>query len=653
MKQALLTATAALFTLNVAAQTSCADALPVVSGIHAVPVSSGTPNNPTCAGGVGTGAMWYSFTATNDTTMVLLTHVVGVPDTDTKVSVYTGTCAALSCLIGDDDGGDGLTSMATFAVTTGATYTIAFDNYYSSLGFSFDLHPLYTPPPPEGTIIFTATSIIGAGGIMGAVDMNDDGRDDAVMPGYTSFNIGYQYPLGAYAIANYPTSPAVNTASWSFAIGDWDSNGHRDLLYGGGSGATFMNASGDGLSYTQHTFSQYIFCQRTNFVDLNNDGNLDAFSCHDVDANVAFINDGNGNLVFTQGGYGTTCGNYGSIFTDFNNDGSMDLFVAKCGCDPQDLLMPNNGSGVFTNIAPALGLNDSHQSWSSAWGDFDNDGDMDVLIGSSGGGVHKLMRNNGDGTLTDITAGSGMDSFTGSSIEWTAHDFNNDGWIDILGGGAMHYNNGDGTFSHDATAPPNHAVGDMNNDGFLDIMSAAGYFASSGNDNNWIRINLRGTVSNRDAIGARVTVTSALGTQIRDIRSGDGFRYMSFIGAHFGLGADDAVQSVQIRWPSGAVEVFDELAINQPHTIIEGVSIGIPEEAADDFRMYPNPATDMVTLTGVANNSMVEVYDATGKLVLNTRLLGTQLSVAGLAPGVHELRVVGKNGVQHLRFTKA
>ncbi|MEO8589703.1 MAG: FG-GAP-like repeat-containing protein [Flavobacteriales bacterium] len=647
MKQLVLLAASFLFVNTSSAQGTCETALPVTEGITAVGPITGTPNNPICIGGLGSAAMWYTYTATADTTMILLSHVQGIPDTDTKVSLYSGTCGALTCLTGDDDSGYQFTSMIIFPVTEGTAYTFAFDNSFSSGGFSFDLHHLIVTP-----ITFTPVTIDGADGIQGAVDMNNDGRDDAVMPGSISFNIGFQGDLGAYTVTNYPTTPATNIASWSFAVGDWDSNGYRDLLYGGGSGATFMNASADGLSYTQNTFPQYIFCQRTNFVDLNNDGHLDAFSCHDVDANVGFINDGNGNLVFTQGGYGTTCGNYGSIFTDLNNDGAMDLFVAKCGCDPQDLLMPNDGNGVFTNVAPSLGLADGHQSWSSAWGDLDNDGDMDGLIGSSGPGVHKLMRNNNDGTFTDVTIGSGMDTFTGSSIEWTAHDFNNDGWIDILGGGALHYNNGDMTFSHDVNTPGNGPVGDMNADGFLDLLNGSGYMANDGNDNNYIRINLVGTVSNRDAIGARVTVTSALGTQIRDIRSGDGFHYMSFIGAHFGLGNDTQVDQVQVRWPSGAVDVITDLTLNSTHTIVEGVANSVGSLAEATFAVAPNPATDVVFVSGVPPNAMVEVADATGKRVMNERLLGNDLGVGGLAPGVYLLRVSTAQGVLTSKFIK-
>ncbi|HRH37437.1 MAG TPA: FG-GAP-like repeat-containing protein [Flavobacteriales bacterium] len=652
MKKILPLFAAGLLAANANAQGTCATALPVDVGVHAVPTVDGAANTP-CYGAAGTGALWYTYSATMDTTMKLVTHVTGVTDVDTKVSVYSGACASLVCIIGDDDAGGNLTSMVTWDVTAGNTYTIAFDNHYSSSTFSFELsYVIPPPPPPQGVVTFTPTTIIGASGIMGASDMDNDGRDDAVMPGYTAVNIAFQANMGAFALGSYPHPAAANTASWSFAIGDIDGNGHRDMIYGGGSGATFIKAADDGLTYSTINVPQYIFCQRTNFVDLNNDGNLDAFSCHDVDANVGFINDGNGNLTFTQGGYGTTCGNYGSIFTDMDNDGSMDLFVAKCGCDPNDLMMPNDGNGVFTNIAPGQGLADTHQSWSSAWGDFDNDGDMDVLIGSSSSGYQKLLRNVGGGNFQNAITGSGMDTFTGQSIEWTAHDFNNDGWIDILGGGAIHYNNGDWTFSHDATAPGNFAIGDMNNDGFLDILTGSGYNANGGNDNHWIRINPIGTTSNRDAIGARVIITSAMGTQIRDIRSGDGFRYMSFIGAHFGLGTDDAVETVEIHWPSGAVEVFHDLAVDQSHQLTEGVSIGVPETAMTEFGVFPNPATDRITVSGVDLNTSVEVFDMAGKRVIADRINGTMLNVANLPSGIYELRVVDKTGAHVKRFTK-
>jgi hypothetical protein len=640
-----------LLPLAASAQLTCADAVAVGLGTHTAPTVTGTAPAPICAGPT-TGAsagLWYTFTPATDMVVTVSSYVTGYPYIDTRLHVYTGTCDALQCHAGGDDEGPGYTSIATFSVTAGTTYILAWDSYWSGSGFTFTVQETWVP---DNMVLFTNSPVPGIGNVRGAVDMNDDGRDDLVTPGGNSFSVAHQGDAGAYAITTFPTTAAVNTASWSFAVGDWDSNGHRDLLYGGGSGATFMTANADGSAYTQFSPTQYIFCQRTNFVDLNNDGHLDAFSCHDVDANVAFINNGAGQLVFTQGGYGTTCGNYGSIFTDIDNNGSMDLFVAKCGCDPEDLLMLNNGTGAFTNTAPGLGLADGHQSWSSAWGDFDNDGDMDVLIGASSGVVHKLLYNNGDGTFTDAPPGNGMDLWGGQSIEWTAHDFNNDGWVDILGGGALHYNNGDGTWSHDPNAPGNGPIGDLNSDGFLDIAAGDGYRRNGGNANNWIRINPRGTLSNRDGIGARVTITSALGTQIRDIRSGDGFGHMSFIGAHFGLGADTEVQEVSIRWPNGTVETFTDLAINTTHVIVQGIPTAVAEPTEVEFTVAPNPVLDVLTLTGVAPNSAFAVVDASGRTVLEGRAVGERVPVQALSPGAYMLRITGKDGVQTTRFVK-
>ena len=647
-------ASALLAALPTAAQQgTCATAPSVILGVTNVGPVQGDPNTY-CGGGTnGANAAWFRYTATMDTSVRITTNIPGYPVNDTRVSVYTGTCDALTCVAWDHDGGGSLTAMATWAVTAGTTYTIAFDNRYSTAPFAFNLTLVQPPPPPPPALItFTNVIIPNASGIQGAVDMNNDGRDDAVMPGYASFKVAYQGEDAAYTTVTFPTTNAANTASWSFAVGDWDSNGHRDLLYGGGSGATFMTANADGSAYTQFSPTQYIFSQRTNFVDINLDGHLDAFVCHDVDANVAFINNGAGQLVHTQGGYGTTCGNYGSIFTDIDNDGAMDLFVAKCGCDPTDLMMLNNGSGGFANIAPAQGLADGHQSWSSAWGDFDNDGDMDVLIGSSGGGAHKLMLNDGAGNFTNGTAGSGMDLVAGSSIEWTAHDFDNNGYVDILGGGGLHLNNGDGTFTTGNTSTGNHAVGDMDGDGFLDVCTGNGYQRNNGNANNWIRIIPVGVVSNRDAIGARVTITSALGTQIRDIRSGDGFRYMSFIGAHFGLGSDTEVEEVSIRWPNGTVEVLKAPAINAVHTIYEGLTTSVTDRAEDAaLRAVPNPAQERISFAGAPVGALLEVLDATGRIALSTRYQGI-LDIQALTPGLYVARINGPGGTAQLRFTK-
>src|SRR5690606_1912733 len=146
---------------------------------------------------------------------------------------------------------------------------------------------------------------------------------------------------------------------------------------------------------------------------------------------------------------------------------------------------------------------------SSAIGDFDNDGFMDILIGASSfaNGGHLLKRNNGNGTFTDVTAGSGFDTFSGASYEYTAHDFDNDGFIDVAGpGGAIFINNGDMTFTLYASPCGEGAKGDLNNDGFIDVYNGGTNMVhyNQPNGNNWLKVTLEGIESNRNGIGARV-----------------------------------------------------------------------------------------------------------------------------------------------------
>ena len=650
-----LTLLTAIAMSDAVGQNSCGTALTITAGTYNVSIIDGPEApSPVCINtGVATSAEWYRYTPSQDTAVTLTTDLPG--SGDTRFHVYTGSCGALICVAGDDDSGTGTTSRATFNVNGGTTYHIAFDNNWSNAGFSFSLTEVEPMVPASGVVLWSNAPIVGLSGGDCVVDMNGDHLDDVVRGGQSSIFIQYQLPGGGFQPVTIPTTSVMHTPSWSIAAGDIDGNGFNDLMYGGGNGATFMMANETGTAYTEVSYTQYIFCQRTNMVDLNNDGNLDAFSCHDVDANVRFINDGTGSLTFLQGGVGESCGNYGSIWIDYDNDNDMDCFVAKCGCDAVDILMRNNGDGTFTNMAPPLGFADGHQSWSSAWGDFDNDGDMDVLVGSSSSGYNKLISNDGDGTFTDVTAGSGYDLFGGQSLEWTTHDFNNDGYLDVLGGGALMYGNGAMFFTLDQTAPGNNAVGDLNNDGFLDLASGWGSFTNLGNDNNWLKINTVGTTSNKNGIGARVAITSDLGTQIRDVKSGDAFSTMSSLNTHFGLGQDAIVDELRIRWPSGIVTVLTDVPVNTTLTVVESVSTSVSEQIVRaDLSIYPNPTEGLFrfTLPASTGQRTAAIVDVTGKLVLNPIVIGDQLDVTPLKSGIYLLRVEQDGSFYQQKFTK-
>lgn len=659
MKRTLPLIAFALIAGSSSAQSTCATAMPIDIGSYVVAGVTGTQVPiPVCSTG-GSGAthgMWYAFTATVDTGMRVSSDLPQSVGVDTRVQVYAGTCGSLACIAGDDDSGSGNTSVATFDVTAGNTYYIAFDDRFSGAGFAFELSEVAPPPPPPPTPIdFNPQTIVAGGLDYCVVDMNNDGLDDVVDVGPTTIHINYQQPGGGFMATSYTTTPADHPASWSICAGDLDGNGHNDLMYGAGDGVTFMLANGDGTAYTEMSFPQYVFCQRTNMVDLNNDGNLDAFSCHDIDANVYFLNDGSNNFSFHQGGLGEDCGNYGSVWVDMDNDHDLDLFVAKCGCDPVDICYRNNGDGTFTNVAASMGFADTQQSWSSAWADFDNDGDLDVLIGTSSGDYQKLMRNDGN-VFTNVTAGSGFDaSPTVLNIDWMAHDFNNDGWVDVMGYRTMFINNGDMTFTAGPVLPANGPVGDLNNDGYLDIQNGNTLYMNAGGTNHYLAINTVGTVSNKNGIGARVQITSALGTQIREVKSGDQFHYMSSLKTYFGLGTDTEVSNLSIFWPSGLVTSIDNPAIDTTLTVVENdVSTGVHPLAANELGLYPNPATDLMEVRAKVNvnNQPVLITDVAGKAVLTTTVRNGHVDVSGLAKGAYLMQLVAGKTVLNARFVK-
>ncbi len=656
MKQTLtllaLCASPALF-----AQGTCATAVAVDMGDHVVlDADFGDPALPLCVTqNPAQNAAWFRFTAPEDMTIELSTSLPENNGTDTRVHVYQGTCGALLCVGYDDDGGAGFTSLLTLNVLQGVAYTIAFDNYWSSNGFTFRIsESVPPPPPPPATITFTPTPLT-SGNVLALVDMNNDQLDDVVQVAGSSVLVQNQQVDGSFVGQTIPSPSPTHSPSWSLCAGDLDGNGWNDLMYGGGSGVSFMFRTDDGLAFTQEATSMYIFSQRTNMVDIDNDGLLDAFVCHDVDANVRFMNNGAGPLQMIQGGLGPTCGNYGSMWTDVDNDGLMDLFIAKCGCDPTDILMINQGNELFVSTAAENGMVDGHQSWSAAWGDFDNDGDMDVLIGSSSSSYHKLMRNDGSGNFTNITAGSGFDTFTGTSIEWTTHDFDNDGNLDIMGGNRIMRGDGEMNFVQLTSGVSNGPVGDLNNDGFLDYMNNGVAQMNNGNENHWLKVHTIGTLSNTNGIGARVVVSGPFGIRIREVRSGDGFRYMSSLTTHFGLGQNTQIDAVTIYWPSGIVQEIKNPDVDQTLVVTEQFSTGVAEVVSEPgIRLFPNPAgpwlfwSTSMDLVG----KEFRVLDVAGKEVLAGTLRQGPIDVGSLATGQYVLSVPQAGDAAQQRFVK-
>ncbi|QBZ99031.1 CRTAC1 family protein [Flavobacterium sangjuense] len=653
------------FSLSFAvAQTSCATALNVdlnsTTTAPAFTSENGVAPTMLCGLGNGTAAKgkWYKFTATQNMYVVVSTFLPQNNNKDTRLIIYSGDCSALVCVGSNDDYNGTNSSQITFQATTGTTYTIAFDNKYSSSTFDFSVMEGSAPGPDRLSFTTQAVSGIAGNSYNCIADMNGDYLDDIVSPvSTTQLVISYQQTGGTFTSTTYTVPNTTVLPTWSIAAGDYDNNGFNDLVYGSGSGVAFLKANSDGTAYTTDRKTQNYLVQRTNFVDINNDGKLDAFACDDNAPNRYYINDGT-NLNHIQGGIGdfATGGNYASNWFDYDNDGDIDMYLAKCGQGGSgvggniDQLHRNNGDGTYTNVATAANMANPEQTWSGACGDFNNDGWVDVLVGvnSSSNGYSNVKRNNGDGTFTSVTAGSGYDTFYFLGREHVAQDFDNDGNLDVLGSG----NNimfGDGNFHF--TPNPNaynlssydRPIGDLNNDGFLDIQNGTNVLFNNGNTNKWLNVNLQGIQSNRNGIGARVEIYGSWGQQIRYVQSGTGFQNMSTIVAHFGIGQATTIDQVVIKWPSGIIDTINSVNPNQSLLVVEGSTLAVNSFNNGVFSIYPNPAKNVVNIH-LQDNSNVTlksalVYDLTGKVVLSTNDVNQPINVEKLATGTYILSI--------------
>jgi hypothetical protein len=494
---------------------------------------------------------------------------------------------------------------------------------------------LMAPGMALAQLSFTnATSQMSAstsGGCMGVVDMNGDGLDDiAKLNNARTVVVDYQNANGTFTTVNYGN--VSGSGQWGWAIADVDHNGHKDVVSGGSYDGTHylrINSIGNGTLSSLNNGD--LFTQCVNIADINNDGHNDYWACHDDGAPRQWLNDQTGLLSYadiidyTTSPTSDMSGNYGSVWTDFDNDGDLDLYIAKCRQgvnnpdDPRrwNRLFVNNGNNQYTDEAVEYGVQIRNQSWTADFGDIDNDGDLDLVITNHDSNI-QLFENDGTGHYTEITAGSGVE-YGGFMLQSKFVDFDNDGFLDILIAGGVEYyfkGNGDGTFDRILGLFPSNkamhsfATGDLNNDGFVDVFANYGsnyitpdpnnpdrLWMNNTNDNHWFGVRLQGTESNRDAVGARVTITGPWGTQIREVRSGESYGMVTSFACLFGLGESTTIPTMTIRWPSGLEETFTNLAVDQYITVIENTCVSPVATITADGPFIVCGNGDALTLT--------------------------------------------------------
>jgi hypothetical protein len=478
-------------------------------------------------------------------------------------------------------------------------------------------------------------------------DVDNDGDLDLYMT-TTGYTRNYLYLNNGQAV--FTEVAAGQTASLSnstlrdgqgASFGDYDNDGFLDLATG--DWGNFIASSQSRLLRNLGAAQPGVFEDVTaaagvnvyrnersyrytpRFVDLDRDGLMDLTFAGDFKSSQLFWNNGDG--TFTDGtlpaGVGTDLNGMGSTFGDYDRDGDLDWFITNITNAPGipgpfggwNRLYRNEGNRTFTEVTLEAGVRDSRFSWGTTFFDYDNDGDLDLTAtnGYNGPGWNDdrtFLWRNDDGVYTDVSEALGV--------------------IDTLQGrGLIHL--------------------DYDADGDLDMVvvnNAAGpilYRNDGGNANHYLRIQPWGTVSNRDGIGAFITVTPDLAhpeeRMVWEIDGGSSFVSQNERIAHFGLGdLAETVDLVTIRWPSGVVQQLTGVAIDSVLTVQEPLQ----GDFNDDGQVNAADLMDWQADFGAAGGNMAADCDFDGDVdgadfVVWQRRLGKSASAIAAPQSVPEL----------------
>jgi hypothetical protein len=434
-------------------------------------------------------------------------------------------------------------------------------------------------------------------------DFDNDGFDDLFITYYGRQNILYRNNgNGTFTDVTARAGLGRPARNWSTgcAFVDYDHDGKLDLFVA--SYVDFDPASAALPGSGPNCFSRgvAVFCGPRGLPAARS---------------VLYRNQGNGEFTDVTSAAGITkasdCYGLGVLTGDFENRGWPDIYVA-CDSTPS-LLFRNKGDGTFEERGVQAGIaydEDGREQagMGVAAGDYDGDGWLDIFKSNFEDDVPDLYRNEHDGSFSFRTFDAKL-GFNLRYLGWGGgfFDYDNDGWPDIFIANGhvypelenqrhpespyrqrnlLYHNLRDGRFE-DVTsiAGPGLALlrsgrgvafGDLNNDGKIDIVinnqndPPTVLRNESANANHWISVRTVGMKSNRDGIGARVTVTAGERRQIQEVTSGGSYLSQSDLRVHFGLGNASQIDSLEVRWPSGAVDKLQNTPSDRLLTIEEG-----------------------------------------------------------------------------------
>ena len=541
----------------------------------------------------------------------------------------------------------------------------------------------------------------GAGFLGGGVsffDYNNDGWDDLTFssqngsPVFFFRNNGGFFSQDTFNI--FTSTFQHKQVQWV----DYDNDNDYDLFVTSDSHTNRLYRNDGAFNFTDVTFTAGLLnAANYNFGaswgDYNNDGYLDIFISFreptQTQPNLLYRNNGDG--TFTEVGAAAGIVQSGdlsfcSAFFDYDNDGWQDIYIANDKIGTRNYMYHNNGDGTFTDTSAATGTDLYMGAMCVTVGDYNNDGWQDLYItnddntdpSATQGNV--LLHNNGNGTFTNVAPSKGL---TVDSVCWGAVflDANLDTDLDILtvasrdgvftpssayfestGNGNFFEPTTSGIYGIDNSISYANAIGDVDNDGYPDVIvlnesnqNVDLWQNNTANSNNWLKIKLKGTVSNSDGIGSRIEVHANGKSQYRYTHCGESYLGQSSASEFVGVGTAPQIDYIQVTWLSGLVDRIDNVLPNQAITIIEGSSpLSIDDVNTNDdyLTVFPNPSTNYFKIAFndnflVSENTpaKLKLYDSLGKLVLD-EIISTSnytINTENLATGHYTLKVMANN----------